>query len=110
MMTGTFVENVFFGANQVYEKFDDGDICLDVAYGMMVGAVQADGHMLLRPEAVSDLSLILGDLISALEPMVNDSVGSEMHEEHLASLATAQRFVQWCALAKQRRLDAHGGE
>ena len=116
MITGTFVDTVFAEANHIYSEFDEGEIVLDVAYGKMVGAIESGGHMILRPEAVSDLRLILKDLICALEPMVNDSVGSEMHEEHLASLATAIRFEGWCRLAQERfntmhsALNREGGE
>ena len=116
MINFTFVDTVFAEANHIYSEFDEGEIVLDVAYGKMVGAIESSGHMVLRPEAVSDLRLILKDLICALAPMVNDSVGSEMHEEHLASLATAIRFEGWCRLAQERfntihsALNREGGE
>ena len=116
MITGTFVETAFAECNSIYRELDEGEIVLDVAYGMMMGALQSGGHMVFRPEAVSDLRLILKDLSAVLEPMVNDSVGSEMHEEHLASLATAIRFEGWCRLAQERfntmhsALNREGGE
>ena len=60
--------------------------------------------------------MILKPLRAVLEPMGNDSVGSERHEEHLASLATAIRFEGWCRLAQERfntmhsALNREGGE
>ena len=104
----TFVDTVFAEVNRIYSEFDEGEIVLDVAYGMMVGAIESGGHMVLEAGAVSDLKVLMGDLIRTLEPMVEDAVeGSVEHEEHMASLATVYRFQNWCALAAERHLLIH---
>lgn len=107
ILTGTFVENVFFGANEVYEKLDEGEICLDVAYSQMVGEVEANGHMLLRPEAVSELALIVEGFLSALEYMGPARGGAAEEDAHLQFIETTKKFSKWCDLAKARYKQAH---
>ena len=116
MITGTFVETAFAECNNIYKEFDEGEIVLDVAYGMMVGAIESGGHMIIRPEAVSDLRALLEKLMLTLEPMVKESVGFEVQDEHAKILEKAYRFRNWCRLAQERfntmhsALNREGGE